>query len=168
MGGLLFLMGKYAEAEPYSSEALQGKRRVLGDEHRSTLSSINNMGGLLNKLCRHDEAAELLQAGEAAARQVYTGANERRLGSYLATLGEARVGLGEYPAAEKTLLESYALLSAGFGADNERTLKTVNRLIELYDAWHAAEPDKGYAAKASEWRAKLPQPADEEAEAATP
>jgi hypothetical protein len=28
-------------------------------------------------------------------------------------------------------------------------------LGSLYDAWHAAEPDGGYGAKAQEWRAKL-------------
>jgi len=31
----------------------------------------------------------------------------------------------------------------------------VDALIELYDAWHAAEPNKGYDAKAAEWRGKL-------------
>lgn len=83
------------------------------------------------------------------------------LGNYLAKFGEARIGQAEYPAAEKILLEAYALLSEGFGADHQRTVKTIKRLIALYNAWHAAEPDKGYAAKASEWRAKLPQPVDE-------
>ena len=30
-------------------------------------------------------------------------------------------------------------------------------LVDLYEAWHAAEPGKGYDAKATEWRAKLPK-----------
>jgi hypothetical protein len=28
-------------------------------------------------------------------------------------------------------------------------------MVELYDSWDAAEPGKGYAEKAAEWRAKL-------------
>jgi hypothetical protein len=35
-------------------------------------------------------------------------------------------------------------------------------MVALYEAWHGAEPDKGYDAKAAEWRAKsaAPEPAD--------
>ena len=46
-------------------------------------------------------------------------------------------------------------------AENKSTIKAINALVDLYDAWHAAEPDPGvrrdYAAKAAEWRAKLPE-----------
>ena len=38
-------------------------------------------------------------------------------------------------------------------------VKCIERLISLYSAWHAAEPEEGYDAKAAEWRAKLPQEA---------
>lgn len=31
----------------------------------------------------------------------------------------------------------------------------VNKYVELYTEWHSAEPDKGYDAKAAEWKAKL-------------
>ena len=40
----------------------------------------------------------------------------------------------------------------------------LERFVRLYEARHAAEPGKGYAAKAAEWRAKLPEgerPVDE-------
>jgi hypothetical protein len=40
-------LGRHAEAESYWREALEGRRRVLGDEHPETLVSINNMGALL-------------------------------------------------------------------------------------------------------------------------
>ena len=53
-----------------------------------------------------------------------------------------------------------ATRAAGFG-DDKRTTKTVERLITLYDSWHAAEPGKGYDANAAEWRAKLPEEVDE-------
>lgn len=35
-----------------------------------------------------------------------------------------------------------------------RISEAIDRLIELYTAWHAAEPDKGYDAKAAEWQKK--------------
>ena len=56
MGYLLQAQGRLAEAEPYYRKALEVSRRVLGDEHPSTLSSINNMGGLLQAQGRLAEA----------------------------------------------------------------------------------------------------------------
>ena len=44
---------------------------------------------------------------------------------------------------------------------------SVERLAKFYESWHAAEPGKGYDAKAAEWRAKLP-PDDDETKEPTP
>ncbi len=155
LGFLLKSMGKLTEAEPFYLEALERRRRVLGDDHLDTMRSINNMGAILLELGRYDDASDVLQAAEPAARRVWTGANARWLGNYLAKLGEARAGQDEFSAAEKTLLEAYGILSAGFGEDHKRTMKTVERLVSLYDAWHTAEPNEGFDANATEWRTKL-------------
>ncbi len=40
-----------------------------------------------------------------------------------------------------------------------RIREAVERLVNLYAAWHTAEPNQGYDAKAAEWRAELPQEA---------
>jgi len=47
-----------------------------------------------------------------------------------------------------------------------RLRQAQQRIVKLYEAWHAAEPDMGHAAQATEWRSKLaatsqptPQPA---------
>ncbi len=56
IGNTYLAIGKYEEAEVYFLEALEGKRRVLGDEHPETLNSINNMRGLLNKQGKYEEA----------------------------------------------------------------------------------------------------------------
>ena len=165
LGFLLSEMGKLEEAMPYYRKALERFRREQGDEHPITVDSINSMGALLNELGRHDDAEQLLRKGEPAARRVWAGDDARWLGNYLAKLGEARIGQEAFPQAESTLLEAYALLSAGFGDDHKRTRDTVNRLIKLYESWHAANPGKGYAEKAAEWRAKLPT---EKAAEATP
>jgi tetratricopeptide (TPR) repeat protein len=160
MGFLLRLQGNLEEAEPYYREVLEGRRRVQGDEHPETLGSINNLGSLLNKLARYDEAAEVLLAGEAAARRVHIGGNAWVLGNYLAKLGEAQIMLVKYPEAEKTLLEAYRLLAAGLGDDHPRTIKTVNQLLTLYESWHAAEPGKDYDDKVVEWGKKRVKESD--------
>ena len=58
---LLQAMGKLAEAEPYCREALESRRRVVGDDHRDTLQSINNMGLLLHSMGKRAEAEPYLR-----------------------------------------------------------------------------------------------------------
>ncbi len=44
--------------------------------------------------------------------------------------------------------------------EHPHTHESIKLLVDLYESWHAAEPGKGYDAKAAECRAKLP-PDDE-------
>ena len=37
----------------------------------------------------------------------------------------------------------------------DREREALERIVKLYDAWRAAEPDKGYDDRAAQWRAKL-------------
>jgi len=55
------------------------------------------------------------------------------------------------------LLDAHANLQAALGTGHEITAKATQALADLYDAWHAAEPEHDYDAKAAEWRAKLPK-----------
>ena len=114
------------------------------------------MGYLLSALGKHKEAFDVLSAAESAARRTWTGSNTRWLGNYLAKLGEAEGATSQFVEGEATSLEAHQLLAEGFGEDHKRTTKIVERLITLYESWHAADPGKGYDAKAAEWRAKLP------------
>jgi hypothetical protein len=52
--------GRLAEAEPFYREALETRRRVLGEEHPHTLVSIGNMGVLLHRQGKYAEAEPLL------------------------------------------------------------------------------------------------------------
>ena len=47
---------------------------------------------------------------------------------------------------------------------HEAYLRLVGDGDDLYEAWHAAEPDKSYDVKGEQWRAKLPQSPDGSAE----
>ncbi len=84
------------------------------------------------------------------------------LGGYGKTLSV----LHRYEEAETALLEAHQLITAGLGPQHERTTEQIQSLIDLYSAWHEAEPDQGYDAKTAEWRAKLP--AEQDAVASDP
>ena len=149
-------MSKYEEALPYYREALDGARRVHGSDHPHTLSSIHNMGCLLRDLERLEEAEALgAEAAEGARRSLPEG--HCNIAVFLGAHGETLSQLERYTEAEAALLEAHGLLEATFGAKHERTINVVKSLVDLYEAWHAAEPGMGYDTKAAEWRAKLEQ-----------
>jgi tetratricopeptide (TPR) repeat protein len=56
MGLLLKSQGKLDEAEVYYTEALEGFRRVLGNEHPYTLYSINDLAELYDAWGKPEEA----------------------------------------------------------------------------------------------------------------
>ncbi len=71
-------------------------------------------------------------------------------------------------AAQAKLLEAEPLLLAAYErmqpppnlANRKREAR--ERIVKLYEAWDAAEPGKGYAEIAAEWRAKLQTVAEPE------
>jgi non-specific serine/threonine protein kinase/serine/threonine-protein kinase len=147
MGILLKAQGKLEEAESYLREALDASRRVRGDDYPGTLVTVINMGALLLDQGKFEEAEVLLAPAIEAARRVLP--REHVLTGGLALYrGSAMVALGRYAEAEVELLEAHDILSAAFGADQDRTQKAVRALVDLYEAW--GKPDK-----AEEWRAKI-------------
>jgi serine/threonine protein kinase len=159
LGSLLVAMKRPAEAEKCFREALDARLRVLGKEHPNTLITVLSLGFLLRSEGRHQEAVDLLAPHEDAARGAFTGSNRVNLAGLLTSLGRARVGLGydsaRFALAEQNLLEAHPIFLKGFGEKHSNTRGAAEGLVELYTAWGAAEPDKGYEEKADEWRARL-------------
>ncbi|MBM4115567.1 MAG: tetratricopeptide repeat protein, partial [Phycisphaerae bacterium] len=162
MGSLLRAQGKLAEAEPYYREALEKRRRTLGEEHPDTLGSVSLIVRLNIDQNKAQEGLNLITPFEPAARKAFTGGNARRLADFLTAFGRARVGVGfdaeRFALAEANLLEAHAIYLAAKdrGPAHKDTLACAQALVDLYTAWDKSEPGKGYDQKAAEWRAKLP------------
>ena len=156
IGVVLGRMGRYEEALAYQRRAMESYRRVLGDDHPETLKVISNMGSLLELMGRYEGArVYCLEAIDRARRS--PDENARYIGLYLARYGRALMGLRRFADSETALLEALAIHETEHGSRHERTTQTVRWLVDLYTAWHEAEPGKGYDAKAAQWRAKLEQ-----------
>ncbi|MEL6780562.1 MAG: tetratricopeptide repeat protein, partial [Cyanobacteria bacterium J06597_16] len=52
--------GRYSEAEPLYREALEMRKRLLGDEHPDVASSLNNLAALYYNQGRYSDAEPLL------------------------------------------------------------------------------------------------------------
>ncbi|MDY7109933.1 MAG: tetratricopeptide repeat protein [Planctomycetota bacterium] len=163
MGFLLHSQGRLAEAEPYYREALEASRRILGDEHPNTLILIHNLAGLVRDQGDLVRAEALFAESVAGARGHLPETHLVRLLT-IGALGALRTQMGQYEEAEPLLLESFTGFESTLGLEHKRTVGMARALVDLYDAWDEAEPDKGHDAKAAEWRAKLEhdQPSEDE------
>jgi tetratricopeptide (TPR) repeat protein len=56
LGDLFGDQSRFDEAEAMYDLALQGKEKVLGSDHKSTLDTVNNLGNLYSEQGRLDEA----------------------------------------------------------------------------------------------------------------
>ena len=53
--------GKYEEAKVFFLAAFEGRRRVLGDEHKDTLASQNSLGGILEEMKDYEGTLDYYQ-----------------------------------------------------------------------------------------------------------
>ena len=69
MAGVLYSQGELEDAEPLYREALNNSRRILGDDHPSTLISISNMAGFLDSQGNLEEAEPLFREASDRSRR---------------------------------------------------------------------------------------------------
>jgi len=142
LGDVLIESGKYDEAESLHLEALNASRRVLGDEHPSTLVSIGNLAFLYKTLGRYDEAEPLFLETLNNRRRVLGDEHPSTLVSInnLAGLYESQ---GRYDEAEPLYLEASNASRRVLGDEHPSTLASIGNLAGLYesqDRFDEAEP----------------------------
>ena len=145
--------GDLQEAERFQREALDVSRRTLGDDHRDTLISISRLGALLRQMGRIEEAGRLGAEAVSTTRRVFPENHIERadaLRQYARTLLAKR----DFVAAETHALAAAKIYAATVAPGHDRRVDNDQLLIELYDAWHRAEPGRGHDARAAEWRGK--------------
>jgi hypothetical protein len=72
-------------------------------------------------------------------------------------LGTVLTQLGRYAEPEVLLVAAWESYAQAATVPLRSMGRVLSSLVELYDAWHTAEPEKGYNAKVAEWRAKAEQ-----------
>ena len=129
---------EYEEALSCKLVALEGRRRVLGEEHKSTLDSLQNLALLLEKM-------EDYEGSLAYYQQALTG-KERVLGKThpstlmtLINLAGALVGLKSFQKAEELYKQALERYEKSHGKDHKGTKKCARNLGILYAKVRRAE-----------------------------
>ncbi|MHC4092975.1 MAG: tetratricopeptide repeat protein, partial [Planctomycetota bacterium] len=124
-------LGEYGPAELHLERALEIRRRLLGEEHLDTLTSMNSLGLLYRKQGRYDEA-EVLQLQALEIRKRVLG--EEHPDTLRSMMGLANVYLkqGRYDEAEPLYKRSLAIKEKTLGPDHPDVAVYVNNLAVLY------------------------------------
>jgi tetratricopeptide (TPR) repeat protein len=154
LGSVLVEQGKYAEAESCSRRALEGMRRVSGDDSFLIPRCLNDLSRSLCGLGRLDEAEE---TGAEAVRRARAHRPQENglIGASLMYHAKTLMKMQRFGEAEAALIEADTLIVAAVGPSRPRPKNPIKTLIELYDAWHAADPSGGHDIAAAQWKEKL-------------
>jgi hypothetical protein len=147
------LQGKDAEAEALEAEAREIAPKPGSPRYAGTAVSCERAAAWLTKLGRHD-LAEPLFAQSQSIREALD-AKHWTCSDVKSARGRSLDAQGRRAEAEPLLVESADRLAADPAAPAERVRVAREAVVSLYEGWHAAEPGKGYDAKASAHRARL-------------
>ena len=117
-------------ALPLLNEALEGRREALGERHPDTLSSMSNLGLLLEAKGDLDGAARFLRETLEIRREVCGSRNPKTLTS-LHRLGRVLHDKGDLAAAEPLLEEAVSVCRDELGDRHPDTIISVSNLCLL-------------------------------------
>jgi tetratricopeptide (TPR) repeat protein len=157
LGRSLLEQDKLTDAEVTLRTVVEKAGSALGKQHPITLSANVHLGDLLTRQKHYAEAIQVLTTIEPNVRKTSTTAGQILLAVLLRGLGRAHVGLKQFEVAEANLLEAHPICLKTRGDQHPDTRTCTQEIVDLYTAWHAAQPGKGYEAKAAQWQAKLPK-----------
>jgi tetratricopeptide (TPR) repeat protein len=146
--------GMLDQAEILRRKELAITERILGADHPDTQISLANVGALLRKRGRFEEAIVFLERSIQGSRKAFPPDYEGT-GFTLGWYGSCLSKLGRHADAEKALIEARTIVAKTMGDENPITREVTRDLVNVYEAWEKAEPGKGHAAAAAEWKGKL-------------
>jgi tetratricopeptide (TPR) repeat protein len=149
IGSTYTSLGKVYEAEPHVIKNLAIYRRVLGDEHPSTLISIGKMGILLENQGKYEEAMPYFVEDLETSRRVLGDEHPDTLIS-INNMGFLVYSQGKYEEAMPYFIEALETSRRVLGDEHPDTLTSINNMGHLIDAQGKYEEAMPYYAEALE------------------
>jgi tetratricopeptide (TPR) repeat protein len=127
----LYKKGKYAEAIPLATNALNISEESLGPEHPLTAAALDNLGDLCRKRAEYSRSESLYQKSLKIEEKVL-GPEHQDTVKTLRNLGELYRNTGDYTKAEPLLRRALTIDEKAFGAESEETAASSDYLGQLY------------------------------------
>ena len=130
--GLLYAtMGRFTQAEGFTTGALEMRKARFGENHMGTASSLNNLGVLYYNLARYNESEKTL----AATLSIIAGNRLKASMPYAITLNNQAMlfqGIGRFEEAELSLKEAIDIAEKLQSRKSKNHLKFLSNLALLY------------------------------------
>jgi tetratricopeptide (TPR) repeat protein len=148
-------LAEYALAEQAFLDVVQARERLSGTDSQGVFSPKGQLARLYIRQQRFEEARDLMSEVVGGAVRVL-GDDHTATQIYRYRLGIALMHLGDYPAAEASLLTAHEKLLASRGPDHDWTRWSAKVLSELYGRWGKAELSAEWLAKVDpDWNAAM-------------
>jgi serine/threonine protein kinase len=135
-------LGLYSRAQPLVEGALRIQQRILGVEHRDTLSSMRLLATVLRVNQRYDDAEKLIRQALDIERPILGAEDPETLNSMSALASTLR-GEGHFAEAEKLDRETLDIQRRVFGPEHPATLASMDSLADsLTNEGHYEEAEK--------------------------
>ena len=122
---------KYEEAKVFHLAALEGRTRVLGDEHKKTLGSLNNMGNLLHNMEDYEGALGYYQQALRVKEKVLGKSHPSTLTTIMNMAVAYKAGLKDFVKAEEMYRQALDGYERSLGKDHEGTKRCARNLANL-------------------------------------
>ncbi len=136
-------MGNYTAAEPLFRQALEIRRKKLGEDHPDYARSLNNLAGLYHYSMGNYGAAELLYRQAMEIRRKKLGEEHPDYATSLNNLAGLYDSMGNYSAAEPLYHQAKEIRRKKLGEDHLDYARSLNNLAMLNNSmgnYSAAEP----------------------------
>ncbi len=150
----LLAIGLLDRATDPQAEALDIRRRILGDEHPSTLDSLNNMGGLLQQQGHLAEAETYFREALESRRRILGNEHPDTLIS-INNMGALLRRQGKLTEAEPYYRETLDTRRQILGDEHEDTLISISNMGSLLSQQGEYAEAEAYSREAMETRRRV-------------
>jgi len=123
--------GEYSEAISPGRRALRIRKRILGEEHPDTATSLNNLASVYDWMGRYVEAERLYRQALKTRKQVL-GKEHQDTADTFNNLGLLYWHMGKYGKAEPLLREALDIRKEILGEQHRQTAESLNNLGLLH------------------------------------
>ena len=149
LGSLYDFQGRYEEAEPLLLQALEMRKRILGENHADVATSLNNLAGLYKSQGRYEQAEPFLVQALEMRKRIFR-ENHPHVATSLNNLAYLYYFQGRYEEVEPLLVQALEIFKRIFGENHLHVASSLNNLALLYKSQGRYEQSEPFLVQALE------------------